>query len=96
MRSKKPAGQKAKFPKKPQRNPKEVILAALKKQPPISIRALAAQCRMSVHSVQHHVNKLKDAGVIRHMGPTKMGRWEVIEDKLDVPGVDGGVGGGDE
>ena len=64
--------------KKPQRNPKEVILAVLKKQPAISIRELAVQCRMSVYSVQHHVNKLKDAGVIRHVGPTKAGRWEVV------------------
>jgi ATP-dependent DNA helicase RecG len=81
-------------PKKPQRNPKEVILAALKEQPSISIRALAVQCQMSIHGVQHHVNKLKDAGVIRHVGPTKGGRWEVLEDRRDSS--KGGVGGGDE
>ena len=82
-------------PEKPQRNPKEVILAALKKQPSISIRELSVQCDMSVHSVQHHINKLKEIGVIRHVGPTKAGRWEVVEDRLDASG-DGGVGGGDE
>jgi ATP-dependent DNA helicase RecG len=80
--------------KKPQRSPKEVILAALKEQPSISIRALAVQCQMSIHGVQHHVNKLKDAGVIRHVGPTKGGRWEVLEDRRDSS--KGGVGGGDE
>jgi ATP-dependent DNA helicase RecG len=48
--------------KKLQRNPKEAILSALKKQPSISIRELAVQCEMSVHSVQHHINKLKDGG----------------------------------
>ena len=86
---------RAKRPKKPQRNPKEVILAALKKQPSISIRELSVQCDMSVHSVQHHINKLKEIGFIRHVGPTKAGRWEVVEDRLDASG-DGGVGGGDE
>ena len=91
--------EKSKVPKetqkKPPRNPKEVILAALKKQPAISIRELAAQCRMSVHSEQHHVNKLKAAGVVRHVGPTKAGRWMVVEDYLIVSGGEG-VGGGDE
>ena len=82
-------------PEKPQRNPKEVILAALKKQPSISIRELSVQCDMSVHSVQHHINKLKEIGVIRHVGPTKAGRWEVIDGPLGTPDDDG-VGGGDE
>ncbi|RLB29079.1 MAG: AAA family ATPase [Deltaproteobacteria bacterium] len=65
-------------PKKPQRNPKEVILSILKEQPSISIRELAVQSEMSIHSAQHHINKLKEAGKIRHVGSTKAGRWEVI------------------
>jgi ATP-dependent DNA helicase RecG len=81
--------------KKPQRNPKELILAALKEQPAISISELAVQCRMSVPSVQHHVNKLKEAGVIRHVGATKGGRWEVIEDHLESS-RGGEVGNNDE
>ena len=75
---KKQPKKRAKLQKKPQRNPKEVILAALKKQPSISIRELSVQCDMSIHSVQHHINKLKEAGVIRHVGPTKAGWWEVV------------------
>jgi ATP-dependent DNA helicase RecG len=73
-------------PKKPQRRPKEVILTALKKQPSISVRELAVQCGMSIYSVQHHINKLKETGLIRHVGSTKAGRWEVINNhalKLD-------------
>jgi ATP-dependent DNA helicase RecG len=93
------AQEKSKAPKetqkKPQRNPKEVILAALKKQPSISIRELSVQCDMSVHSVQHHINRFKEIGVIRHVGPTKAGRWEVVEDRLNASGGDG-TGGGDE
>ena len=82
-------------PKKPQRNPKEEILAALKKQPSISIRELSVQCDMSIHSVQHHINKLKEIGFIRHVGPTKAGRWEVIENRLGASD-DGRVRGGDK
>jgi len=37
---------------------------------------------MSVYSVQHHIHKLKEAGVIRHAGTTKAGFWEVIDNAL--------------
>jgi ATP-dependent DNA helicase RecG len=67
-------------PKKPQRNPKEIIIAVLIKQPSISIRELALECDMSLYSVQHHINKLKEAGMVHHTGPNKAGRWEVIND----------------
>jgi len=50
---------------------------------------------MSVHSVQHHINKLKEIGFIRHVGPTKVGRWEVIDSPHDSSNDDE-VGGGDE
>jgi len=68
--------------KKPQRNLKELILIALKEQPSLSIRELAVQCGMSIHSAQHHINKLKEAGMIRHVGSTKAGHWEVISDHV--------------
>ena len=66
-------------PKKPQRNPKENILSVLRKQPTISIRELATECGISVYSIQHHINSLKDAGIIQHVGPKKGGRWEVFD-----------------
>jgi ATP-dependent DNA helicase RecG len=69
-----------------------MILATLKKQPSISIRELSVQCDMSVHSVQHYINKLKEIGFIRHVGPTKAGRWEVIVSRLDASDSRG-VGG---
>jgi predicted HTH transcriptional regulator len=59
-----------------QRNPKEIILNILKEQPSLSIREIAEQSGMSVHSVQHQINRLKEDGVIKHVGPTKGGRWE--------------------
>jgi ATP-dependent DNA helicase RecG len=63
--------------KKPQRNLKELIISTLIKQPSLSIKELAVECDMSVYSVQHHINKLKEAGLIRHAGATKGGHWEV-------------------
>jgi len=60
----------------------------VKERPSISVRDLAVQCGMSIHSVQHHINKLKDAGAIRHVGSTKAGQWEIKWDRqimLDKP-----------
>jgi ATP-dependent DNA helicase RecG len=74
------SGTSKETPKKHQRNTKEIILSVLKRQPSISIRELAFQCEMSFYSVQHHIKILKKTGAIRHVGPTKTGRWEVIED----------------
>ncbi|MDD3926214.1 MAG: winged helix-turn-helix transcriptional regulator, partial [bacterium] len=65
-------------PKNPQRNPKEMILGFIKDNPTISAKELAEQCELSIYSVQHHINKLKEAGVLRHVGATKTGRWEVL------------------
>lgn len=57
---------------------KEIILNAVKEQPMISVKELAELCGLSSHGVQYHINKLKKAGVIRHVGATKAGRWEII------------------
>jgi ATP-dependent DNA helicase RecG len=64
---------------KHQRNTKEIILMALKKRPEISVRELADQLGMTVDSVRHHIRMLQNAGIIRHTGPTKAGRWEVVK-----------------
>lgn len=72
--------------KKHQRTPKEKILAVISAQPSISIREAAVQCEMSFYSIQHHINKLKKAGVIRHVGPTKAEHWEVLKGRSDGSG----------
>ena len=71
--------------KKPQRNPKEKLLALIKEQPELSVKAMSVLCGMSINSVQHHLNALKAAGKIHHIGPTKSGRWEVLDaDNADL------------
>jgi hypothetical protein len=55
-------------------------------------RADVSFCRFSLLK---SFNKLKEIGFIRHVGPTKAGRWEVGEGIMDA--MDGGeVGGRDE
>jgi len=36
-------------------------------------------CRKAGRGVKYHLAKLRKAGIIRHVGPTKAGRWEVLK-----------------
>ena len=78
-----------------QETTQEKIMTSLRAEPALT-RKLLAQClSISEDGVKYHLNKLKAAGKIRHVGSTKAGRWEVIEDHGDTFD-DGAIVGGDE
>ena len=56
---------------------KEIILEVFRDRPEITMRELATQLDLTIDSIRHHIRMLQDAGVIRHVGSTKAGRWEV-------------------
>ena len=56
----------------------ERILALLKAEPGITRRRLAERLGITPDGVKYHLDKLRTAGVIRHVGATKAGRWEVL------------------
>lgn len=35
--------------------------------------------RPVAEGIKYHLNKLRAEGVVRHVGPTKSGRWEVLK-----------------
>jgi ATP-dependent DNA helicase RecG len=82
---KKPLGNNVETTQKPHTNPREELLALLKAQPDINMKDLARLSGATLYSVRHHLEALKATGRIRHVGPNKGGRWEV----LDLPEVDG-------
>ncbi|MCY4188109.1 MAG: DUF4062 domain-containing protein, partial [Bryobacterales bacterium] len=55
------------------------ILALLRCGPTLTRTALAARLGITPEGVKYHLDKLRRAGRIRHVGPTKKGRWEVLE-----------------
>lgn len=63
---------------KPHGNHREKLLAILKAQPHITIKDLARLSGATLYSVRHHMESLKTAGRIRHVGPNKGGHWEVV------------------
>jgi ATP-dependent DNA helicase RecG len=58
------------------------ILASLRVEPTLTRKLLAQRLGISEDGVKYHLNKLKAAGRIRHVGPTKGGRWEMVEHRL--------------
>jgi ATP-dependent DNA helicase RecG len=78
-----------------QETTQEKIMASLRAEPTLTRKLLAQRLSISEDGVKYHLNKLKAAGRIRHVGPTKAGRWEMIDDRSDASGDDG-TGGGDE
>ncbi len=76
-----------------QETTQEKIMASLRAEPTLTRKLLAQRLSISENGVKYHLKKFKAAGRIRHVGPTKAGRWEVIEDRSDASGDDGtGVG----
>jgi ATP-dependent DNA helicase RecG len=68
---------------KPRENHKEKLLTLLQAQPDIAMKDLATLSGTTLYSVRHHLESLKAAGRIRHVGPTKGGYWEVLDDAKD-------------
>ena len=58
----------------------ERIVAFLRDEPTMTRRVLAEHIGITPDGVKYHLDKLRNAGRIRHVGPTKKGRWEVLVD----------------
>ena len=78
-----------------QETTQEKIIACLKAEPTLTRKLLAQRVGLSESGVKYHLNKLKSAGKIRHVGSTKAGRWEVTDGRFGAWGSSG-VGGGHE
>lgn len=55
------------------------ILDLLRTEPAISRRVMAERLGITPDGVKYHLTKLRAAGVVRHVGATKGGRWEVLK-----------------
>lgn len=60
-----------------QETTQERILALLRAKPAITRREMAEAIGISTHGIKYHLDKLKAAGKIKHIGPTKAGQWAV-------------------
>jgi len=58
----------------------EKIFALLRSKPMITREELAKSLGISSNGVKYHLDKLKELGKIRHLGSTKAGHWETIDE----------------
>ena len=54
------------------------IISIIKSMPDVTLAELANATGLSVAGVRWNIRKLKDANLIRRVGPDKGGRWEVV------------------
>ena len=63
-----------------QETTQEKILDLLRRHPGLTRERLAASIGMTPDGVKYHLDNLRKSGRIRHVGPRKKGRWEVMDD----------------
>ena len=54
------------------------LLSLISANPGISQAELAGALGLSRDGIKYHINKLKKAGTLRHTGPARGGRWEIL------------------
>lgn len=54
------------------------ICALLRQQPKMTTKKIAEALSISQRTVLRHLERLKETGAIRRVGPTKGGKWEVL------------------
>lgn len=62
------------------RSTQEKILAEIKTNPFTTRELLAEVIGITPDGVKKQLDKLRKAGIIRHVGPKKGGRWEILTD----------------
>ncbi|WP_352422241.1 winged helix-turn-helix transcriptional regulator [Proteiniphilum sp.] len=60
------------------RNIQEKILQAIKNKPSITRKELEIQLGYSHGSIKYHIQVMSNAGVIKHEGSTKSGKWIIL------------------
>jgi Fic family protein len=58
-----------------------LVLAALGRQPELTLAEVALQIGRSLRTVERVAAKLQSEGKLRHLGPRKGGRWQVVRSK---------------
>jgi ATP-dependent DNA helicase RecG len=61
-----------------QETTQEMILRLIKTNPAITRKGLAEKTGLTPDGVKYHLKKLREQGVIRHVGATKKGYWEEL------------------
>ena len=64
-----------------QETTQEKVLKLIKQRPEITGNEMAAILGLTSDGIKYHLDQLRRLRRIRHVGPTKKGRWEVLQPK---------------
>ena len=56
------------------------ILGLIKRQPQLTAVEMAEVISITPKGIRYHLDRLKKEQLIRHVGPTKKGHWEIIRE----------------
>ena len=62
-----------------QETTQEKILALLRTEPSITRSDLAERLNLTPDAIKYHLTRMTAGGLIRHVGPTKSGHWEILK-----------------
>ena len=60
-------------------NRQKELIDIINRTPNISIKDMADNLKINISAVQKHVDKLKEKGLLKRVGPDKGGYWKVIK-----------------
>ena len=58
---------------------RDKLLSLIKDKPEISQQEMAEALGLTRNGIKYHLTKMKQEGLIRHVGQTRGGRWEIIK-----------------
>ncbi|HPX75382.1 MAG TPA: winged helix-turn-helix transcriptional regulator, partial [Bacteroidales bacterium] len=68
-----------KRPRNVQETTQEIILRIIKENPQITQSELSKTIGLTINGIKYHMKKLTKAGIIKHEGPTKSGKWIILK-----------------
>ena len=71
------AERKIKSSQKSSQKSSDVIISIMSENKSVTIAELATACNISTRAVQKNIDKLRNAGVVKRIGPDKGGYWKV-------------------
>ncbi len=57
----------------------DTIINVIQNDPKITMPELASRLNHTPDSIRHHLRKLTEQGIIKHVGSTKAGEWVVLK-----------------
>jgi len=55
------------------------LLGIIMENPKITTEEMALKTGLSIRGVEYNLNKLKEEGLLKRIGPAKGGHWEVLD-----------------